>query len=114
MFDSGIDIEQAFGNDAVMDRTYVRRRRVAGATLLSVTLALGLPAAAHALRSAPAQVRPVAARRYVVQPGDTLWSIATQLEPGRDPRQVVDAVARRNGVPGASLVPGQVLVIPAG
>jgi len=114
MFDSAVDIEQAFGDDGVMDRTYVRRRRVAGATLLSVTLAFGLPAAAHALLSGPAQVRPVAAHRYVVRQGDTLWSIATRLEPGRDPRQVVDAVARRNHIEGASLVPGQVLVVPAG
>lgn len=114
MFDSVVDIERTFGDDAGMDRTYVRRRRVAGATLLSVTLALGVPAAAHALRGAPVQVRPVAVHRYVVQPGDTLWSIATRLQTGRDPRQVVDAVARRNGLQDASLVPGQVLVLPAG
>jgi hypothetical protein len=34
---------------------------------------------------------------YVVQPGDTLWSIATTLRPGVDPRPLVDELARRVG-----------------
>jgi hypothetical protein len=42
---------------------------------------------------------------YVVQPGDSLWSIALRLKPGDDPRPVVDELSRRAG--GAALRPGQ-------
>jgi Tfp pilus assembly protein FimV len=43
--------------------------------------------------------RPVAGQVYVVQPGDTLWSIAERIAPDRDPRPVVDALRRANGGP---------------
>jgi hypothetical protein len=42
---------------------------------------------------------------HVVQPGDTLWSIAATVAPGSDPRPIVDELARRSG--GAGLQPGQ-------
>src|SRR5262245_45555108 len=41
----------------------------------------------------------VAGQGYVVQPGDTLWSIATEIAPDRDPRAVVDALREANGGP---------------
>jgi nucleoid-associated protein YgaU len=50
----------------------------------------------------------------VVRSGDTLWSIARATSPGDDPRPVVDSIAAANGIDPGSLVPGQVLVIPAG
>jgi hypothetical protein len=40
-----------------------------------------------------------AGQEYVVQPGDTLWSIATEIAPDRDPRAVVDALREANGGP---------------
>jgi hypothetical protein len=43
----------------------------------------------------PAPV-PVAGEVYVVQPGDTLWTIATEVAPDRDPRPVVDALRSAN------------------
>lgn len=55
---------------------------------------------------APA-VAPAAPAVYVVQPGDTLWSIARQLRPSGDIRTLVDALADRAGsgplVAGAAL-----------
>ena len=42
---------------------------------------------------------------YVVQPGDTIWSIAHDLEPSGDPRAAVDRLVALNG--SASLEPGQ-------
>ena len=36
---------------------------------------------------------------HVVAPSDTFWSIAERLEPGRDPRPVVDALVRAHGGP---------------
>jgi len=44
-----------------------------------------------------------------VQPGDTLWSIAEQAAPGKDPRLVVDALRRVNHLTSPALVPGQTL-----
>jgi nucleoid-associated protein YgaU len=49
-------------------------------------------------------------RRYVVQPYDTLWSIAASGY--GDPRQGVWEIKERNGLSGATIVPGQVLVLP--
>ncbi len=49
---------------------------------------------------------------YVVRPGDTVWSIAVGVAGGADPRDVVDAIAVRNGIDAGDVVPGQALVIP--
>ena len=49
-------------------------------------------------------------RHYVVQPYDTLWSIAASGY--NDPRQGVWEIRERNGLRGATIVPGQVLVLP--
>jgi Tfp pilus assembly protein FimV len=46
-----------------------------------------------------------------VTTGDTLWDIARQLAPDRDPRPLVAALTRANG--GTVLQVGQRLVIPA-
>jgi LysM repeat protein len=54
----------------------------------------------------PAQV-------YVVQPGDTLWSIASARYAG-DPREGVWKLQRRNHLAGTTISPGQRLVIPSG
>jgi nucleoid-associated protein YgaU len=48
----------------------------------------------------------------VVQPGDTLWSIASAVAEGADVRGVVDEIQELNGLDGAALRPGQVLVLP--
>jgi LysM repeat protein len=49
-------------------------------------------------------------RRYVVQPRDTLWSIAAHGY--SDPREGIWEIAQRNDLEGATIVPGQVLVLP--
>jgi len=50
---------------------------------------------------------------YVVQPGDTLWSIAERVNPpGRDLRYTVDRLSEVAG--GSLLHPGQRIVIPHG
>ena len=55
--------------------------------------------------------RPASRVHYVVAPGDTLWSIARRVAPGRDPRPVVDAMVQANDLHG-SLQAGQELSIP--
>jgi hypothetical protein len=47
-----------------------------------------------------------------VQPGETLWSIAHQLQPQGDVRGLVHRLASLNG--GTDLQIGQHLVLPAG
>lgn len=51
-------------------------------------------------------------RTYVVQPTDTLWSIAAANYAG-DPREAIWRVQERNGLDGTLLRPGQKLVLPA-
>jgi len=52
--------------------------------------------------------RPVS---YVVKPTDTLWSIAAKNYAG-DPREGIWQLQQRNHLHGATLVPGQRLVLP--
>jgi LysM domain len=51
-------------------------------------------------------------RSYRVKPGDTLWSIAEQAFPG-DPREGVWELRERNHLESTTIVPGQVLTLPA-
>ena len=44
-------------------------------------------------------------RTIVVQPGDSLWSLAHELAPERDPRSVVDALVEARGT--STLAPGE-------
>ena len=48
----------------------------------------------------------------VVQPGDSLWSIARSVAPGADPRETVLRLRELNGMAGAVVVPGQSIVVP--
>lgn len=47
---------------------------------------------------------------YVVQPGDTLWSIAHRLDPAGDERPLVDRLASQ--LRGTSIYPGETIQIP--
>ena len=51
------------------------------------------------------------AQAYVVQPGDTLWSIAATRYAG-DPREGVWKLERQNQLAGTTISPGQKLVLP--
>ncbi|MHB1487018.1 MAG: LysM peptidoglycan-binding domain-containing protein [Acidimicrobiales bacterium] len=48
---------------------------------------------------------------YVVQPGDTLWKIASQVDTHGDPRPVVDQLVHQ--LHGAHLQVGQLITLPA-
>ena len=58
----------------------------------------------------PLPERRPAPATYLVQPGDTLWSIARQLQPSGDVRPLVRKLVQLND--GAELEVGQVLVLP--
>jgi hypothetical protein len=54
-----------------------------------------------------------AARTWVVQPGETLWSIATRVAPGTDPRETVARIVQMNDLPSSSVLVGQEIFVPA-
>ena len=115
---------------------YVRRQVVALLVLAVVlgALSFGLRSVVGALTSASASTGATAASvapsdgastdaasdlgagrsarssTYVVQPGDTLWTIARALQPVGDPAALVRALAKANG--GSTLDVGDVLAIP--
>ena len=81
--------------------------------LVLATVLTGLVLLAVAWASAPGgsgtAAHPGAAGSVMVQPGDTLWSIAQRTAPQRDPRQVVDQLRRLNHLNSVALTPGQTL-----
>jgi LysM repeat protein len=53
-----------------------------------------------------------ATKSWVVQPGETLWSVAQHVEPGADPRETVLRIEQLNGLTSADVTVGQHLVVP--
>jgi nucleoid-associated protein YgaU len=77
------------------------------ARILLIAFALALVVAVSARTSDSAGPE----QPYVVKRYDTLWSIATSHYAG-DPREAVWKIEQRNGLPGATITPGQVLRLP--
>jgi LysM domain-containing protein len=50
--------------------------------------------------------------QVVVQPGDSLWSIAERAEPHSDPRIVIQQITDINALPSAQIAVGQRLWVP--
>ncbi len=69
-------------------------------------------------QAASSRIGPGTAHRglaqVVVQPGQTLWSIARQAEPAADPRGVVQQIIEVNALGGATIQAGQLLWVPGG
>ncbi len=86
------------------------RRRGTILVLAGLLAALALPIGAIAGTSGASDGALVPGATYVVRPGDTLWSIATRLEPGRDPASFVARMAAETG--SRAVVPGEHLVLP--
>lgn len=82
---------------------FAPRLIVTGFVLLAVLLA--------ALGAARSSSGAASEARYLVTPGDTLWAIA-EARYGGDPREAVWRIEQANGLGGADLQPGQVLVLP--
>ena len=88
-----------------------RRGRV---VLVLLPAVLGLSSALVGVSAPFAQADPSASARAIeVRSGDTLWSIAERLAPDRDPRDVVAELERVNRLPGAVVLAGSRLEVPA-
>jgi hypothetical protein len=105
-----------------LEPSVYRRRRLlaAGVLLLAIAAVLigaqliqagigGGPLTTTGAAAGPGMVQ-AGATEYVVRPGDTLWSIAAAMEPGRDVRPLVDRLAKETG--GSTLYAGEVIPIP--
>ena len=88
-----------------------RGRRVCGALLLLIGLAIVVVASAMAL-GGDGGLRLAGSTTVVVEPGDTLWSIAGQVAPDQERRAVVDAIADLNHLAAGQVQAGQVLRLP--
>jgi LysM repeat protein len=75
------------------------------ALIVLVATFLGWSVTTHTVESAGKR------QMYVVQPGDTLWSIAAARYAG-DPREGVWELQQRNHLLGTTISPGQRLVLP--
>jgi hypothetical protein len=95
-----------------------RRGRVvliAAATLVAILLGFAVTGGAMATdHGAPASASHRGLSRVVVQPGQTLWSIAVRAEPSADPRLIVQRIIEINDLGGGSIAAGQRLWIPRG
>jgi LysM domain len=123
-----VDSEQVFGQDGSMieqvfpqagvmaqgeiGRVRLTRRGRALARVLGVVLVVAVfLLVAPGLARGDGPDRPAPRVTYVVESGDTLWSIARRVAPGRDPRPVVDGLIEANDLHGG-LQAGQELSIP--
>lgn len=77
-----------------------------GAAVALLCAGMVLLAASCAPDTAPSQPPPAS---VTVRSGDTLWSIATEVAPQRDPRAEVAELRRLNGLGDADLAVGEVL-----
>jgi hypothetical protein len=86
------------------------------AAVLALVIVLGVAALSAFAGGGPSPATPsdrpesVASVAYVVRPGDTLWSIAREIQPEGDVRPLVDVLAAARG--GTPLVPGDVVAWP--
>jgi len=95
------------------DSTGMRMTRRGRLVVLAVALLVVLlPGAWRAM--ATAQVEGPTTVAVTVQSGDTLWGIATSIDPGADPRALIAEIREMNALTQTGLVPGQVLVVPVG
>ncbi len=87
------------------ERVY-RRRRI-GALFVAAVLGFALYAGGGAGAEPPTVF-------YTVEPGDTLWSVATEhYPPSEDPRVTVEVIRDANDLPDAEIYPGTRLELPA-
>ena len=110
-------IEQVFptagqaGREQIGRMRLTRRGRALARALAIVLVVAVFLLVAPGLARGDGPDRPEPRVTYVVEPGDTLWSIARRVAPGRDPRPVVDGLIKANDLRGG-LQAGQELSIP--
>jgi hypothetical protein len=96
------------------------RRVLTGFVMLVIVISAmliwtGVAGGAQAPRpGAPARSVYQGMTQIVVQPGQTLWSIAAAVEPSADPRAAIQQISDINGLTGTQIEAGQLLWVPRG
>ncbi|MFJ6654435.1 LysM peptidoglycan-binding domain-containing protein [Microbacterium sp. NPDC091313] len=96
-------------------RITARGRRVLAAVVslpVVVAIALAVLGGGSALASGEQGAPQGTFAEVTVMSGDSLWSIAQEVAPAADPRDVVDAIRRLNALDSSSVSAGQRLAIP--
>lgn len=106
---------QASAGQASTRLRLTRRGRIVFGGLASVLVAAAL--AVGAMLAAPGAVASgeQSAQEFpyvLAQPGDTLWGIASYLDPAADTRDVVAEIVRLNQMHGAELQAGDAIAVP--
>lgn len=86
-----------------------RRGRIVVVLISLLLLVVGFGLGRASSSSAADNTPPVTT---VVQPGDTLWSIAGRIDPQQDPRITVERLRAVNHLSSAGLQAGQLLTLP--
>jgi LysM repeat protein len=89
-----------------------RRGRVV-VVMVAVVVMCAVLSLLLATASASAGTGDLPRRTHVVQPGETLWAIALDLDADADTRVLVAKLVRLNGLASVDVVPGQALLLPA-
>lgn len=88
-------------------------RRGRGLVLAVLMVVIAALVIGGALRATAASTDvPTGWSTTVVQPGDTLWSLAQSRSGGGDPRSLIVAIKSINGLSSAGVVSGQRLLLP--
>ena len=91
-----------------------RPPRAAFRRLRTASLAVGVTIAIlFGLAKTAMGEEPTGNTRYVVHPGDTLWTIAAQRYPDADVRQKVGEIETLNKLSSPVIIPGEALQVPA-
>ena len=97
---------------AARPRLTRRARRLATVLALAAGVAFGSWVGPLVSGGSESDLRLAGGTSVVVEPGDTLWSIASSLDGDSDVRTLIDEIQELNGLDGVELVPGQKLRLP--
>jgi len=108
----------ARGQTAAVPLRLTRRGRVVvavAAALLLAVLSLVIAASAQATNHPlPSRVAQQHLTQVTVRPGQSLWSVAENADPGADTRAVIQQIVELNGLTGDVVFAGQRLWVPRG
>lgn len=90
-----------------------RRGRLVVLALVSLVALALIVVGAASVSAATSSGAPATTSTVVVQPGQTLWEVAEQVAPDRDPREVIKRISDLNALSSSVVAPGQALSIPA-
>jgi len=91
-----------------------RRGRLALTLVFLVALTVALTVFGATSAATGEAGRPVPTRTVVVQPGDTLWVIASEVAAPGDVREMVHRIQELNAMAGPGLAVGQKVAVPVG